>query len=139
MGFDSSSAAERAFYDAFVKRDIDAMRRVWRGTDDIACVHPGGGLLLGSTEVMGSWADIFTGASPPDMQVRPLQRHVDGDTAMHLVEEQIANPAQQRSARVIATNVYRRTPDGWLLHLHHASLPLVETTARHAAARPALH
>jgi ketosteroid isomerase-like protein len=138
MAYDTPVAAERAFYEAFVRRDVDAMRRVWRPSDDVACVHPGGGLLLGLDDVLGSWAEIFSGASAPEMQVRPLQTHVDGDTAMHLVEERIDSPAQRRTARVIATNLYRRTPDGWLLHLHHASLPLVDPTDT-AGSRPPLH
>lgn len=128
--------AERAFYDAFVKRDLDAMRDAWINSPDAICVHPGGPPLLGSADVMSSWSEIFNGAAAPRLQVRTLQTQVDGDTAIHVVEERIENPAENRAAVVIATNVYRRSAAGWSMRLHHASLPLVEDTT---AGNTALH
>jgi ketosteroid isomerase-like protein len=139
MPYDTSTEAERAFYTAFVNRDLEAMHRVWSPGADAACIHPGGGLLLGIEAIMASWAEILNGASAPRVQVRPIRARTDGDTAYHLVEERIDNPSQQRSATVIATNVYQRSEAGWLMSLHHASLPLVEQTDKPSEGRAPLH
>lgn len=139
MPFPTATDAERAFYNAFVKRDISAMRTVWVAGAEAACIHPGGPLLLGIEDIIASWGDIFSGASAPNLQVRTVQTRVDADTALHIVEERIETPAERRSATVIATNVYQRSADGWSMRLHHASLPLVEPTDKTAPTQPALH
>jgi hypothetical protein len=127
MSYETPTAAERAFYDAFVKRDLDAMRQVWSDAPTVACVHPGGGLLLGPDAIMQSWAEIFEGAIAPRIQVKALHVRADVEVAWHLVEEHIRSSDQARAATVISTNVYQRDAGGWRMHLHHASLPLVET------------
>jgi len=139
MPYNTPTEAEKAFYTAFVNRDLEAMRRVWSPQPEAACIHPGGGLLQGIEGIMSSWTEILSGASAPRVQVRPIQTHTDGDTAYHLVEERIDSPSQQHSATVIATNVYRRSDSGWLMILHHASLPLVEPAGKAAAGRTPLH
>jgi ketosteroid isomerase-like protein len=139
MPYNTSTEAERAFYAAFVNRDLEAMRSVWSPRPDAACIHPGGGLLLGIEAIMASWGEILTGASAPRVRVRPIQARTDGDTAYHLVEERIDNPSQQRRATVIATNVYQRSESGWLMSLHHASLPLVEPIDKPSESRAPLH
>lgn len=139
MSFDDPTTAERAFYTAFVDRDLDAMRRVWSHQPDAACLHPGGGLLVGVEAIMASWADIFRGASAPRIQVRPVQTRVDRDIAIHIVQEQIRSTDQDREATVVATNVYRRVGNGWLMWLHHASLPLIEPAQPRPKAKAALH
>ena len=137
MKFTSPEQAEKAFYKAFIDRDLDAMRQVWSPQPEVACIHPGGGLLIGIEAIMVSWRDIFHGASAPQLRVRPVQVHVDNGTAIHIVEENIRSAEQGRQATVIATNVFRHDSDGWLMHLHHASLPLVEPVE--ASPQPPLH
>ena len=129
MPFRDPLSAEKAFYTAFVERDLDAMRACWSAGPEAACVHPGGGLLIGIEAIMASWADIFTGSSTPRVRVRLVQKSIDRQTALHIVEEHIESADQDRHATVVATNVYRRVGDGWLMRLHHASLPLVEPAA----------
>ncbi len=48
-------AANAAFYDAFERRDIDAMSDVWRHDDRVVCTHPGWSTLHGWAKVGGSW------------------------------------------------------------------------------------
>jgi len=111
-------AAEKAFYAAFVDCDIEAMRSIWSG-EDALCVHPGAAPLLGYAAVLRSWEHIFDGAVMPRMQVRVLHRIVGDDLAIHLVEERIANPSEPGAdALVLATNTYRRLPQGWLMVAH---------------------
>jgi hypothetical protein len=39
---------EQAFYEALHKADIEKLMSCWAEEDDIVCVHPGGGRLIGS-------------------------------------------------------------------------------------------
>lgn len=119
--------AEEAFYRAFQTLDLTLMEQVWSTAPQVACVHPGGDLLLGVPAVLDSWRRIMHGAKPPTVTFRRLQVQEDEGTRVHLVEEWIrpTGEAGTDATRVIATNVYRRHDGGWLLQLHHASLPVV--------------
>ena len=119
--------AEAAFYAAFAATDLDAMDRVWHEGDDTACIHPGGALLLGKPAVMQSWAEILGGTTPPRIDYRLLNRIRSPDLEIHLVEESIragGDPNAQPNL-VIVTNVYARGAVGWLMKVHHASLPII--------------
>jgi len=129
-GFGSPAAAEEAFYRAFAALDPAAMRRVWSADDAVACVHPGGPLLQGQQAVLQSWAEIFSGSQPPRLAWERLSSVATGDLAVHVTAEHIQSGDAEtgRGARVIATNVFRREPGGWLLIQHHASLPVIRQT-----------
>ncbi|MCB1864377.1 MAG: nuclear transport factor 2 family protein [Chromatiales bacterium] len=115
---------EAAFYAAFRALDLDAMRAVWSTADDAWCVHPGGGLILGTNAIVQSWAEIFAGAQPPRIETRHGGR-IDADgLSIRLVTESIVSGGS-RMADVLATNIYRRESAGWRLLAHHASLPLM--------------
>jgi hypothetical protein len=126
-GFADSHAVETAFYTAFRQLDLDLMRALWTDSPETACVHPGGDLLQGKAAVMDSWAEIFRGAVQPTISVRLLSVQSHDRLAVHLVREQIRSPGGQQ-ASVIATNVYRLEGSAWRMLLHHASLPLVESS-----------
>lgn len=134
---DSSTAIELAFYAAFAQRDIAAMRQLWLPADYTVCVHPGGPLLMGNAEILQSWSEILSNSSKPDITYREIQRLVSGKLAVHTVEELI-RPAEsgESPTRVLATNVYKKTSEGWRMLAHHASLPLVQLTKRE---RTSLH
>jgi len=67
--FATPQDAEAAFYDAFAKRDLDAMMEVWAEEDDIYCVHPGTARVSGYEKVRESWRQIFP-ASPSSSSSR---------------------------------------------------------------------
>jgi len=135
---ESPEATETAFYRAFAAMDLAAMARLWLSGEDARCIHPGGDLLAGATAVLESWRQIFSGAAAPTVQHRVLHRTNAPGLSIHLVEERIgpSGAEAERLTRVIATNVYRETPGGWRIALHHATLPLVEERkGRGSAAR----
>ena len=138
-GFASPEAAEQAFYQAFARLDATAMADVWALDQPVCCIHPGGPLLQGRTAVLQSWAEIFGGAQPPRLQWQRLSAVVGTDLAVHVTAEHIesGDRAAARSARVVATNVFRRGQAGWVLIEHHASLPVVRQTRPQRA--PSLH
>lgn len=126
MTFSTAAEAERAFYDAFSKLDIDAMQHVWADSPDASCIHPGGGLVQGVEGVIDSWRSIFRDTSPPRVDYRIVQASADSRLAVHTVEEHVSSSDGQRHAVVLATNIYVNRDGSWRMLAHHASLPLVE-------------
>ncbi len=126
-GFSTPEEAEDAFYQAFEQLDPPLMQQVWGDDPEAVCVHPGGDLLSGTRAVAQSWSEIFGAAERPTVVHHTLRTTVDGDLAVHLVEERIrpAGSGNPEPSRVLATNVYRRGRGGWHMLAHHASLPLV--------------
>ena len=49
-------AANRAFYEAFEARDIDAMSESWEHSDRVVCTHPGWASLHGWAAV--AWVTV---------------------------------------------------------------------------------
>jgi hypothetical protein len=124
----SPDAAEQAFYRAFETTDLALMGRLWLEGDAVRCIHPGGDLLTGYGPVLASWRGILAGADRPTLRYRVLDRQHAAELALHLVEEQIGPHGADVETglnRILATNVYQRTPGGWRMVLHHASLPLI--------------
>src|SRR4051794_41268874 len=52
-----------AFYQAFEAKDLDAMMTTWAEDEEIICVHPGGGRMVGYDAVRAGWEQIFAGDS----------------------------------------------------------------------------
>lgn len=120
--FDTAEAAEAAFYAAFESADLEAMMNVWDEADDIVCVHPMGPRLEGRAAVAESWRRLFSGG--PSLRFEPVDRQVypGRDLAVHCLHEDIRHgPGHGQQSRVIATNVYRHTAQGWRMIMHHAT------------------
>ncbi len=119
-------SVEAAFYQAFERCDLTAMTRLWQDAPDTSCIHPGGPLLQGAGEILDSWGQIFSQASPPEVRYRVVNRlQVDG-LAVHTVEEAVRpGDGESDPTRLIATNIYRNTNGNWQLIAHHASLPMI--------------
>ncbi len=127
---EDSRSVEQAFYQAFEHCSVEEMSEIWLDHETAACVHPGGALLRGTPSILRSWASIFSGASPPQIRHNEIQRIVTGNLAIHTVEELITpNGSDDDPTRIIATNVYQHTEDGWRMLTHHASLPMVISEA----------
>lgn len=115
-------AAEAAFYRAFQRADLDAMMAVWADDESIVCVHPSGPRLQGRSAVYESWRQIFANSGTMHFEIADVHSVHDAQLCVNCVHEDIHHGAQLRQhARVIATNVYRLTADGWRMILHHAS------------------
>lgn len=124
--FATAQDVENAFYDALERGDLAAMMAVWAEDEEIACIHPGGPLLLGYATIREAWRRIFDHGrqlevrrSPPSVMATPF-------VVTHCLIERIrvhANPAQGEltQAPVAATNVYLRGPLGWRMAVHHSS------------------
>ena len=120
--FANSEAAETAFYDAIARADIDTLMTLWADEDEIVCIHPGAGRLVGHTAIRASWEAIFERGG---VHIQPAQRHVvvSSMTAVHnIVEEIRRNDGEMPERHVLATNIYLKTPKGWRIVVHHASV-----------------
>jgi len=118
----SANEIEAAFYEAIGRADIDAMMALWADDDEIVCIHPGALRLVGHAAIRQSWEAIFKGGGVP---IHPVQLHATHNmmTAVHSVAEEIHLPqGPQTDFHVVATNVYLKTPAGWRIVAHHASV-----------------
>jgi len=122
---DAVLAANRAFYEAFEARDIDAMSDLWEHGDDVACTHPGWRALHGWGAVAGSWFALFGRGAPVQFILTDERVRVAGDVAWVTLEENLIGDGL--SGTVTAINVFRRHGDRWRIVVHHGS-PVASTS-----------
>lgn len=120
--FATPQEAEAAFYEAFMKRDLEGMMSVWADEDEVYCVHPRGPRVTGVAQVRESWRQIFQGTQDVRFHVREQHLLQAMMVSVHSVYEQISVGEDERvQACMIATNIYMRTEQGWRMMAHHAS------------------
>ena len=118
----SPDDVEAQFYEALQQADLAKLMAVWADDDEIACVHPGGPRISGHAAIRASFEAIFANGAIPLQPMGVRRLHTLGCAVHHLVEQVTVVDAQgQRSALVLATNVYVKTPQGWRMVVHHAS------------------
>lgn len=118
------------FYRALEEQDLEEMERLWLHEPWVRCVHPGWDVLVGWERVRESLAQIF--ASTHWMRVTPTQCDIQvfGEVAMVACAENItaSRDTDVGVAVAQATNLFRRTPEGWRMFHHHASPAPVHVT-----------
>ena len=118
-GADEVHDANQAFYEAHEARDLEAMNEVWDRTDRAVCVHPGWPILRGWSAVEDSWRRIFAGPGRSQFILTNVSIQVGEDLAWVTLEENLVDRGDTHT--VAATNVFRRTFEGWKLVAHHGS------------------
>jgi ketosteroid isomerase-like protein len=122
-----------AFYAAIESGDLGEVEALWDDADDVACVHPGWPPVRGRSRVLRSWAVIMANTAYIQFFPTGVDVAVTGDVAVVACEHSLlARVSENESgmgetARVVATNVFRRRADGWRLWAHHAS-PVMTAT-----------
>lgn len=117
---------ENAFYEALQAGDLERLMACWSDDDEIVCVHPAGGRLIGHGAIRAAYAELL---SPAGLAVWPgdVVRVQTLASAVHSVFERVrvSHEGAVREAVVLATNVYHRGAQGWRMVAHHASaMPL---------------
>ncbi|GAA4511928.1 MULTISPECIES: nuclear transport factor 2 family protein [Nonomuraea] len=118
------------FYTAIEDADLDRMTEIWAedGVDGkVSCVHPGWTLLAGRSEVLRSWALIMANTTYIQFVLTDVNTTVlRDDVAVLTCVENILTAGEEgessfAAGKVVASNVYIRTPQGWRLWMHHGS------------------
>ncbi|MEK9523272.1 nuclear transport factor 2 family protein [Streptomyces sp. NPDC087908] len=118
--------------------DFEGVSALWLddGATPVTCVHPGWPVLTGRGEVLRSYALIMANTEYIQFFLTDLKVALAGRTAVVTCTENILSggPAEDGEELgplvgqlVVATNVFRHTPEGWRLWSHHASPVLADT------------
>ena len=127
--------ANTTFYETMERGDFEQLSGLWLN-DDISCIHPGWPVLSGRGEVLRSYALIMANTEYIQFFLTDVRVSLAGDTALVTCTENILSggPAEESGELgplvgqlVVATNVFRRTSDGWKIWSHHGSPVLTET------------
>lgn len=128
--------ANTALYEAMEQGDFETLSGMWL-PGDVSCVHPGWPVLRGSGEVLRSYALIMANTEYIQFFLTDVEVAVEGGIALVTCTENILSggPAEEEGELgplvgqlVVATNVFRRTGDGWRLWAHHGSPVLADVT-----------
>lgn len=115
---------ESVFYEAFMHRDQDVMEALWNN-GKVVCVHPGSRGIVGYDAVIRSWKHILQSSQQIDIRYQVESKSVSDELAVHVVTEEILEN-NVVLAMVIATNVYQKFNQGWLMIEHHGSVANAE-------------
>ncbi|NJK29430.1 MAG: nuclear transport factor 2 family protein [Acaryochloridaceae cyanobacterium CSU_3_4] len=112
-----------AFYRAFEKKDLEAMRKVWSHGIACICVHPGRGELKGWEAIESSWQKIFLNTAYLEIDTQIITVNNSENLAYVVLVESVLQVAQQRKqkAESMATNIFERMGQQWYLVHHHGS------------------
>lgn len=114
-------AANRAFYEAFEARDLDAMSALWERSERSLCTHPGWATLQGWGAVASSFFALFQNAQSLQFILTEERVQVQDGVAWVAVDENLLG--DQGGSTVAAVNVFVLDPSGaWRLVCHHGSL-----------------
>ncbi len=119
----SAEDVEHAFYDAIARADLESLMALWADDEEITCIHPGAPRLQGHAAIRESWMMIFERGP---VMIRPRHVHVAHNLScsVHSVVEEVKTPDDPdwQEMHILSTNVYLKTPQGWRMVLHHASI-----------------
>ncbi len=124
--------ANRAFYEAFNARDVEAMADLWLRSDDATCIHPHRNIATGHADILRTWRAILTNPQQAKIVFAAEDARVVGDIGIVAGREVVAG------VPIVATNIYQRSnradltdntdapANTWLLIHHHGS-PVLHT------------
>lgn len=115
--------ANARFYRAFESLDIAEMETVWAKGDHVKCIHPGWALLEGWDAVRASWEAIFRSTEETRFTLTNVSVRVDANLGWVTCTENILAQVGEKVSvtSVLATNLFERSGDRWLMIHHHAS------------------
>jgi ketosteroid isomerase-like protein len=115
--------ANARFYRAFEGLDLQEMEAVWARGEHVKCIHPGWGILVGWEAVRASWETIFKNTVEIRFSLTDVAVHVEGSLAWVTCTENILSQVRGNISvtSLLATNLFERQGDAWLMIHHHAS------------------
>ncbi len=112
------------FYQAFESLLIEKMEEVWRHRDNTICVHPGWDLFTGWFAIRESWLRIFQNTDSMKFVITNTKIRIVNDIAIVVCMEHIESVIDGEKVKfgVLATNIFERQNNKWLMIHHHGSL-----------------
>lgn len=113
------------FYQAFEILSIEMMDSLWKHDEDVICIHPGWDLFTGWLAIRESWTTIFLNTEMIRFFITNTKVRVFDNSRIAVVvcQENIESSINGQLNRigVIATNIFERNENRWLLIHHHGS------------------
>ena len=118
-----AESANASFYEAFNKRDIEAMKNVWGKGAQATCIHPGWPPLKGFEPILDSWEGIFKNSGNMEVQISDVQVLASNDLAWVSCIEKLYTIAESGvlASNIFSTNLFHLEEDVWKMVMHHAS------------------
>ncbi len=115
--------ANEDFYEAFENLKINQMDCVWKHSDEVQCIHPGWEVLSGWKLVRASWEHIFRATQFMKFHITGVTIAIYDKIAWVVCTENISSAQQDRylESTILATNIYEKCHDRWLMIHHHGS------------------
>jgi ketosteroid isomerase-like protein len=128
---DELLAANDAFYAALTRCNLKEMEAVWLHEPWVRCVHPGWDVLVGWDAIRASFQRIFDHSRFFEVVATEVSARAMGEIGIVTCSENITSSedGDVGVGAAQATNLYRRTPDGWRMIVHHSSPAPVNVTA----------
>jgi ketosteroid isomerase-like protein len=123
--------ANDRFYRALENLDIEDMEGLWLHSGWVRCVHPGWDAVVGWEAVRQSWEQIFGNTRWMRITATGVDVAAWGDVGVVACAENITAAREEEEVGMAvaqATNLYRRTPEGWRMIHHHSSPAPVHVT-----------
>ena len=135
----SPDETEAQFYEALQQGDVERLMAAWSGRRRDRPRPPGGLRLVGPAAIRAAFESMFAHGTI-DARPESVRRLQTNASAVHSVPERVRlmTPEGPRSAWVVATNVYQKSPQGWRLVVHHASPGTPEEPSEAAAPAPSV-
>jgi len=111
------------FYAAFESLSMEKMEEVWSHNDNTVCVHPGWDMFTGWLAIRESWVRIFQNTEAIKFVITNTKIRIVDDIAIVVCLENIENVVDGQNIKfgVLATNIFERHNNKWLMIHHHGS------------------
>ncbi len=122
--FKSAFLAEQAFYLAFVRKDIELMKKIWANTTTTYCLHPAQQPLIGTTAILRSWQDVFTTIKTTQLKIEHQNIGSNNSLAVHRVTEHMSLKTADKSkqqATIHSINTFQCIDKHWYMISHHSA------------------
>jgi hypothetical protein len=115
---DQALAAVLDYYDAFNRRDLVAMDRIWARQAPVTCLHPGWTPLCTRDAIMESYREILDNPDAPRIDCFDERAFLQGTAVVVICEESL------QAGSLVATNIFIEEAGGWYM-VHHQAGPIV--------------
>ncbi|MCP3664566.1 MAG: nuclear transport factor 2 family protein [Gammaproteobacteria bacterium] len=118
-GYKTAADVEDAYYDAIDESDLEKMMSVWENSSQSCCLLPMQVMHHGRAAIEEMWAPILDPKLKVEITINHLMWIEQGDMAIHILEEMVTLVATaERQPPIYATNIFRKSREGWHLLVH---------------------